>query len=144
MLRTHNLRNEIDQKTLYLTFERTVLNTFFFFCLVNLGNATGGVAQRCSVEKGVFKNSAKFTGIPLCQSPFFNKVAGLTLQFYWKRDSGSGCKIFIQENTSGGCFWYKEQGICWPVFIQYCFLQLYFSLPSFALVYKTILLWSIV
>ena len=30
--------------------------------------------QRCSVRKGVLRNFAKFTE---CQSPFFNKVAGL-------------------------------------------------------------------
>ena len=35
------------------------------------------VVQRCSVKKGVLKGFAKFTGKHLCQSPFFNKVAGL-------------------------------------------------------------------
>ena len=34
------------------------------------------VAQRCSVKKGVLRNFAKFTGKHLCQSLFFNKVAG--------------------------------------------------------------------
>ena len=33
--------------------------------------------RRCSVKKGVLKNFAKFTGKHLCQSLFFNKVAGL-------------------------------------------------------------------
>ena len=32
---------------------------------------------RCSVKKCVLRNSAKFTGKHLCQSLFFNKVAGL-------------------------------------------------------------------
>ena len=32
--------------------------------------------QRCSVKKGVLRNSIKFTGKHLCQSLFFNKVAG--------------------------------------------------------------------
>ena len=32
--------------------------------------------------KGGFKNFAKFTGKHLCQSLFFNKVAGLSLQLY--------------------------------------------------------------
>ena len=32
---------------------------------------------RCSVRKGVLRNFAKFTGKLLCQSLFFNKVAGL-------------------------------------------------------------------
>ena len=32
---------------------------------------------RCSVRKGVFRNFEKFAGKHLCQSLFFNKVAGL-------------------------------------------------------------------
>ena len=31
----------------------------------------------CSVKKGVLRNFAKFTGKHLCQSLFFDKVAGL-------------------------------------------------------------------
>ena len=37
---------------------------------------SGAVAWRCSVEKIVLKNFAKFTGKHLCHSLFFNKVAG--------------------------------------------------------------------
>ena len=33
--------------------------------------------QNYSIEKGVFKNFTKFKGKHLCQSLFFNKVAGL-------------------------------------------------------------------
>ena len=33
--------------------------------------------QRCSVRKGVLRNFTKFAGKHLCQSLFFNKVAGL-------------------------------------------------------------------
>ena len=33
--------------------------------------------QRCSVKRGVLKSFTKFTGKHLCQSLFFNKVAGL-------------------------------------------------------------------
>ena len=33
--------------------------------------------QRCSMKKGVLRNFTKFTGKHLCQSLFFNKVAGL-------------------------------------------------------------------
>ena len=40
-------------------------------------------------KKGVLRNFAKFTGKQLCQSLFFNKVAGLS---------------FFLQNTSGGCF----------------------------------------
>ena len=41
-------------------------------------------------KKGVLRNSAKFTGKQLRQSLCFNKVAGLSLQLYKKRDSGTG------------------------------------------------------
>ena len=40
--------------------------------------------RRCSVRKGVFRNFAKFTGKHLCQSLFFNKVAGLACNFIKK------------------------------------------------------------
>ena len=33
--------------------------------------------RRCSVKKGALRNFRKFTGKHLCQSLFFNKVAGL-------------------------------------------------------------------
>ena len=33
--------------------------------------------RRCFAKKGVLRNFAKFTGKHLCQSLFFNKVAGL-------------------------------------------------------------------
>ena len=41
------------------------------------------VGRRCSVEK---QHSGKY----LCQSLFFNKVVGLSLQLYEKRDLGTG------------------------------------------------------
>ena len=41
--------------------------------------------RRCSVRKGVLKNFAKFTGKHLCQSLFFNKVAGLRLAILLKK-----------------------------------------------------------
>ena len=37
--------------------------------------------RRCSVRKSVLRNFTKFTGKHMCQSLFFNKVAGLRL-FY--------------------------------------------------------------
>ena len=43
--------------------------------------------RRCSMKKGVFQNFSKFTGKYLCQSLFFNKVAGLTLAFLFKKKS---------------------------------------------------------
>ena len=41
--------------------------------------------QSCSMEKGVFKNFSKFTERHLCQSLFFNKVAGLRLATLLKK-----------------------------------------------------------
>ena len=44
----------------------------------------------CSVKKDVHKNFTKFTGKHLCQSLFFNKVAGLgPATLLKKRDSGT-------------------------------------------------------
>ena len=37
------------------------------------------------MKKGVLKNLVKFTGKYLCQSLFFNKVAGLSLQLLLKQ-----------------------------------------------------------
>ena len=36
--------------------------------------------QRCSIKKVALKNFTKFTGKHLCQSPFLNKVSGVSLQ----------------------------------------------------------------
>ena len=44
--------------------------------------ASEAATIRCSVKKGVLRNFAKFAGKHLCQSLFFNKVAGLRL---WHR-----------------------------------------------------------
>ena len=41
--------------------------------------------SRCSVTKGVLRNFAKFTGKHLCQSLFFNKVAGSSSTLFKKR-----------------------------------------------------------
>ena len=35
--------------------------------------------RKCSVRKGVLQNFAKFKGKHLCESLFFNKIAGLRL-----------------------------------------------------------------
>ena len=42
----------------------------------------GSSNQRRSIKIGAFKNFTKFTGTHLCQSLFFNKVAGLATLFY--------------------------------------------------------------
>ena len=65
---------------------------------------------RCSVKKGDLKNYAKSVGKQLCQSLFFNKVAGLRSATLFKKEtlaqvfSCEFCEIlrapFVQ-NTSG-------------------------------------------
>ena len=46
----------------------------------NLNNSSTRPEVLC--KKGVLRNFAKLTGKHLCQSLFFNKVAGLCLQLY--------------------------------------------------------------
>ena len=59
--------------------------------------------RRCSVKKGVLRNFTKFTGKHLCQSIFFNKVAGLSpatllKKILWQR--GFSCEFCeISKNT---------------------------------------------
>ena len=50
---------------------------FYVFHHVELSNVRNS-HRRCSVRKGVLRNFAKFTEKHLCQSLFFNKIAGLS------------------------------------------------------------------
>ena len=50
------------------------------------------------MKKGILRNFAKFTGKQLCQSLFFNKVAGLRPTTLLKRDSGTGVFLWILRN----------------------------------------------
>ena len=79
------------------------------------------VVWRCSLKKGVLRNFAKFTGKHLCQSLFFNKIAGIACNFIKKRDSGTDVfwwilRIFLEHlflhNTSSGCFCIFD-GLLW-------------------------------
>ena len=47
--------------------------------------------QRCSVRIGVLRNFTKFTGKHLCQSLFFNKVAGLRPATLFKKKLWRRC-----------------------------------------------------
>ena len=79
--------------------------------------------QRCSVKKGVLRNLAKFTGKHLCQSLYFDNVAGLRAATLLKQILLHRCNFIkidtpaqvfscefcqISKNTfsytSGGCF----------------------------------------
>ena len=59
--------------------------------------------QRCSIKKGVLRNFAKFTGKHLCQSLFFNKVAGLRPATLLKKETLAqvfSCEFYeISKNT---------------------------------------------
>ena len=66
--------------------------------------------QRCSIKKGVLRNFTKFTGKHLCQSLFFNKVAGLRLATLLKKRLWHRCfpvnfvkflRTPVLQNTSG-------------------------------------------
>ena len=43
------------------------------------------VLRRCSIKIDVLRNFAKFTGKQLCQSLFFNKIAGLSPSSLFKK-----------------------------------------------------------
>ena len=66
--------------------------------------------QRCSMKKGVLRNFTKFTGKQLCQSLFFNKVAGLRPATLLKKRLWHSCfpvnfvkflRTPFLQNTSG-------------------------------------------
>ena len=50
----------------------------YFLALIS----SEAVTRRCSKKKGILKNFAKFPVKYLCQSLFFNKVAGLRPALY--------------------------------------------------------------
>ena len=54
--------------------------------------------QEVFCEKCVLKNFASFTGKHLSSSLFLNKVAGLGLQLYFKRDSNTGVFLLNLRN----------------------------------------------
>ena len=69
--------------------------------------------------KGILKYFTKFTGKHLCQSLFFNKIAGLRPATLLKKGLWHRCflvnfvtflRTLFTQNTSGGCFWYENKG----------------------------------
>ena len=60
--------------------------------------------RRCSVRKGVLRNFAKFTGKNLCQSLFFNKVAGLCFPVNF----ANFLRTPFRQNTSGRLLLYTS------------------------------------
>ena len=96
---------EVNKRDKY----RTTTSTMTKILLTLISN-TEAVAQRCSLKKGVLNNFIKFTGKYLCQSLFFNKVAGLRPTTLLKKRLWHRCflvnfakflrRSFLQ-NTSG-------------------------------------------
>ena len=85
---------------------------FHSFIPLNLNSLTSfrSSHRRCSVKKGVLRNFAKFTGKHLCQSLFFNKVAGLRPETLLKKRLWHKCfpvnfakflRTPFLQNTSG-------------------------------------------
>ena len=70
-----------------------MLDVFIIKCLIQ--EILRSSHRRCSVGKGVLRSFAKFTGKHLCQSLYFNKVAGLRdyskeREQYFKRAFSTG------------------------------------------------------
>ena len=51
-------------------------------------------------KKGVLKNFAKFSGKHLCQSPFFNKVAGLRHIEHRTQNTCGGCICLLEKKLT--------------------------------------------
>ena len=78
------------------------------------------------LRKGVLGNSAKFTGKHLCQSLFFNKVAGLRL---W--DCGTGVFLWILRNF--------QEHLCYRALLDECFCIM--SITGNILIYAVLFFW---
>ena len=75
--------------------------------------ATEGVLEK----NVVLKNLPKSTGRHLCQSFFFDKVAGLTPATLWKRDSDTDVFIWILRNFWKHFFYRAPFGDSFLVFL---------------------------
>ena len=73
---------------------------------ISIGANTRSSHWRCSVKKDVLKNFAKFTEKHLCQSLFFNKVAGLSGDFLYR--TTLKCVHCKNEAREIDCLCYRE------------------------------------
>ena len=85
-------------------------NSFWNAFIIPLHSTKRSSHQRCSVKKIVLRSFTKFTGKCICQSLFFNKVAGprpetLSKKRLWRRCFPVNFGIFLRspflQNTSG-------------------------------------------
>ena len=76
----------------------------------NAINMSRSSHQRCSMKKGVLKNFTKFTGKHLCQSLFFNKVAGLRPTTLLKKRLWHKCFLVNFGKFLRTPFWQNTSG----------------------------------
>ena len=68
-----------------LIFGEIIHRRFWFLqCKAYSGSCYRSSHQRCSMQKGVLRHFTKFRGKHLCQSFFFNKVAGLQEHLFYR------------------------------------------------------------
>ena len=85
----------ISLKTSYLLFDTNLHNCLVWTVLLEFANQSQKPSENRSshpegfCKKTVLRKLAKSTGKYLCQSLFFNKVAGLRPTTLFKRDSGT-------------------------------------------------------
>ena len=72
---------------------KQIAHIFRYFIYISTNYRTSH--RRCSIKKGVLKNFTKFTGRLLCQSLFFNQVAGLRPATLLKKDAPA--QVFFCE-----------------------------------------------
>ena len=122
--RKNETNHKIRERTHFIT-----IAVIYFDNLTWYSSKNANLVKRCLqkqppevfCKKHVLRNSVKLTGKHLCQSFFFNKVAGLShpevfykkgalrnfakftgkqlcLQLFWKRDSGTGAFLWVLRN----------------------------------------------
>ena len=87
---------------LFILFLLWWLSWYYNFYFALFRNTMSGNAKsnhrRFSVRRSVLINFAKFTGKHLCQSLFFNKVAGHPATLLKTRDSGTSIFLWVLRN----------------------------------------------
>ena len=77
--------------------------------------------QKCSIKEGVIRNFVKFTGKHMCQSIFFNKVAGLRYATLLKKRLWDMCflvniakflRTLFYRIRLGDCFCISNKVLC--------------------------------
>ena len=92
------LRNYIGHILSYKIYKRIIqkvrtlkITTFWPNHLACILTSSRSSHRMCSLRKSVLRNFAKFTGPHLCQSLFFNKVAGLRPEHLFFRTPPDSC-----------------------------------------------------